>query len=69
VVSGTDFGTLTEEEICNAIFVRFQRAGSDGELSDVGTVTHTPEPVTMLLFGSGLAGIAARARRRRKKAE
>jgi hypothetical protein len=27
-----------------------------------------PEPTTMLLFGTGLAGIAARARRRRKQA-
>ena len=27
-----------------------------------------PEPTTMILFGSGLAGIAARARRRRKQA-
>jgi hypothetical protein len=30
-----------------------------------GTPGHMPEPMTMLLFGSGLAGIAARARRRR----
>ena len=65
VVSGAGFAGMTEEQICNAIFVRFQRVGANGELSDVGVPTHTPEPMTMLLFGSGLAGIAARARRRR----
>jgi hypothetical protein len=65
VISGAGFAGLTEEQICNAIFVRFQRVGADGQLSDVGVPTHAPEPMTMLLFGSGLAGIAARARRRR----
>jgi hypothetical protein len=30
-----------------------------------GTTSQTPEPMTMLLFGSGLAGVAARARRRK----
>lgn len=64
-VSGALFAGFTEAQICNAIFVRFQRVGADGELSDVGTST-VPEPATMLLLGTGLVGVAAGIRRRRK---
>ena len=67
-VSGAAFSGLTEEAICNAIFVRFQRVGANGQGSDVGTAnTPTPEPLTMMLFGTGLAGVAARARRQRQR--
>jgi PEP-CTERM motif len=68
-VSGAAFTGFTEEQICNAIFVRFQNvpvAGGSGG-SDVGTSNPIPEPSTMLLLGSGLIGAAGVARRRFKR--
>ena len=70
-VSGAAFAGLTEEEICNAVFVRFQDVPltAGGEGSDVGVPGDAiPEPATMLLLGTGLAGIAAKLRRRRAAA-
>ena len=61
-----DFSGLTASQIAHDIFARFQNVNPGG--SDVAAVNNpnpVPEPMTMLLFGTGLAGVAARARRRR----
>ena len=41
--------------------------GANGQIAGGGTAQITPEPVTLLLVGTGAAGIAAMARRRRRK--
>ncbi|HEX8353554.1 MAG TPA: PEP-CTERM sorting domain-containing protein [Pyrinomonadaceae bacterium] len=68
VITG-DFAGLTADQIARSIFARFQAV--NGGDSDVANNTGNPppgavpEPMTMLLFGTGLAGVAARARKRR----
>ena len=69
MVAGS-FAGLTEQQIASGLFVRFQRVGADGQLSDVATpggpggtptpFSTVPEPASMLLLGSGLAYLARR---------
>ena len=64
-VSGAAFTGFTEDEICNAIFVRFQNVAVVG--SDVATPGgQIPEPSSILLLGSALLGLGGYARRRFK---
>ena len=66
-VSGAAFAGFTEEQICNAIFARFQNVplSAGGEGSDVAVPGQPiPEPATMVLFGTGLIGAAGIVRRR-----
>lgn len=61
-----DFSGLTADQIARDIFARFQNVNPGG--SDVAASNNpnpVPEPMTMILFGTGLAGVAARARKRR----
>ena len=64
-VSGAAFTGFTEDEICNAIFVRFQNVPAPFG-SDVGTPGNIPEPSTLLLLGSALVGLGGYARRKLK---
>ena len=66
-----NFTGLTQAQFLAGVFVRFQSV-SDPAFPNVGSDgAHNPavpEPTTMLLLGSGLVGIAAHFRKRRRSA-
>ena len=64
-VTGAAFSGFTAEQICNAVFVRFQNV--PGVSSDVGTPTSVPEPSSILLLGSALLGLGGIGRKLRSR--
>jgi hypothetical protein len=62
-------GTITQAQfatIFNSEAIRMRGFADGSSDKDLITTNPVPEPMTMILFGTGLAGVAAKARRRRK---
>ncbi len=69
-ISG-DFTGFSQQQIASGMFLRFQDVNAGGG-SDVarcagcGPPPEIPEPATMVLLGTGLAGVAGAIRKRRR---
>ena len=74
LVNNTDFNTFsffgfTSDVDISEVRVAMMTLGGQPVIDNVSTNAETvPEPTTMLLFGTGVAGLASLARRRRKSA-
>ena len=64
-----NFNGLTQQQIAQAVYIRFQALNTNpnSDVGHLGTIKPVPEPTTMLLLGTGLAGTVTAVRRRRKK--
>ena len=67
VITG-NFNGLTAQQIAMSVLARFQAINGGSDVAAPGDTAPVPEPATMILLGTGLAGAAADMRRRRRKA-
>lgn len=70
IVTGPPLAAFTQDQICNAIFLRFQNvplaAGTEGSDVGVPATNAVPEPSSILLLGSAVIGLASYGRRKMK---